>query len=131
MEKTDFNGIIDVIENGSELYIGILPNINMVNYGYYYSNNEFVFYCLGKDEVIDIVKNIIDKNKSIHFIKWSDSDKIVQGNGNVTLLETVEEKTNGLRYIMKQKNEHEINQNGILDLFIFKIVVENVYIVYH
>ena len=130
MEKTDFNEILDVFKTGTELNLGIFPNTNIVKYGYSCIGEEFILYLQGIEK-IDIVRNYVEKNKSVNFNKWSIKGKMVSGHGNVTILETKEEKTNGLKYIMKQQtemgNKYNINDNELEELFVFKILVENIY----
>jgi len=132
MIKTDINEIIEVFEKDTDLFIGLMPNIKKVIHGYYYNDIEFIIYLQPENEVIDIIKNIVETEKTINFIKWSDSSKIIQGNGDVVLLETDEEKINGLNYIVKQtgkNNNYDVNKNDIKDLIIIKLKVENVYLI--
>ena len=130
MEKTNFSEILDVFETGTELNLGIFPNTHIVKYGYSCINNEFILYLQGVEK-IDTIKNYVNTNESVNFNKYSSKGKMVSGDGTVTILETKEEKINGLKYIMKQQtetgNEYNINENELDDLFVFKILVENIY----
>ena len=130
MERANFNEILDVFETGTELNLGIFPNTNIVKYGYSFINNEFILYLHGAEKT-DINKDYLKTNKSVNFNKYSSKGKMVSGDGNVTILETKEEKINGLKYIKKQQtkmgNEYNINENEIDDLLVFKISVENIY----
>ena len=128
MEITNFNEISDVFETGTELNLGIIPNTNIVKYGYSY-NNEFILYLQGLEK-IDKIKNYLETDKYAKFYKWSSKGKMVNGEGNVTILETKDEKINGLKYIMKQQNtsnDCKINEGELENIFIIKILVEKVY----
>ena len=134
MEKTNFNEISDVFETGTELNIGLFPNKNILKYGFSCVDNELSLYLQAhQDEIINIIKNYVDKNKQINFYKWS-SKGMVSGEGVVKILETKEEKINGLTIIIKQQtgNDKEItfDENVFNNLFLFKITVENLYKMY-
>ena len=132
MEERHINEILEVFVKGTELNIGLLPDTKVAKYGYSYSNNEFILYIKGSDEVIDIIKNCVKDNKAAHFNKWAIDGKFVTGYGTVKIMETNEEKIYGLNFIVKQETENDIeqyiNDNKINELFIFKIVVENTYL---
>ena len=133
MEKINFNEIIDVFEIGTELNIGIFPNKNTVKYGFSCIDNKLTLYLQASDENIKIIKNYVSENKQVNFYKWS-SKGMVSGDGIVKILDTKEEKTNGLKYIMEQQTktdkENNFNENELKDLFIIKILVENMYKIY-
>jgi hypothetical protein len=61
--------------------------------------------------------------------KWSKGGYFVTGDGSVIILETVEEKTNGLKKILEQQAMAEsinnINENEIINLFLFKVIVKS------
>jgi hypothetical protein len=129
MKEKDFNEILDVFVNGTELNLGLYPNTNIVEYGYSYIDNKLIFYLKGKER-IDIIKKYVETNDLVHFYKYSSKGKLVNGEGNVKILETKEEKMNGLKYIKKQQtgldNENNINENDLKDIFIFKVLVEKI-----
>jgi len=129
MKEKNFNEILDIFASGTELNLGMLPNTNIVKYGYSYIDNKLTSYLQGKEK-IDIIKNYVKSNSIVHFNKFSTKGKLINGDGNVKILETKEEKINGLKYIMKQQsrlnNENNINENDLKELFIFQILVENV-----
>jgi hypothetical protein len=131
MEKINFNEIVDVFEINTELNIGIFPNKNIVKYGFSCIDNELTLYIQVSDENIN--KDSVSENKQINFYKWS-SKGIVSGDWIVKILETKKEKTNGLKYIMKQQikmgKEYSFNENELDDLYIIKILVENMYKTY-
>jgi len=133
MKKINFNEIIDVFETGTELNIGIFPNKNIVKYGFSCIDNELTLYLQAPDENIKTIKNCVSKNKQVNLYKWSGKG-MVSGDGIVKILETKEEKTNGLKYITEQQTkmdkEYNFNENELEDLFIFKILVENMYKMY-
>jgi hypothetical protein len=133
MEKINFNKIADVFEKDTELNIGIFPNKNTVKYGFSCIDNELTLYLQALDENINIIKNYVSENKQINFYTWS-SKGMVSGDGIIKILETKEEKINGLKYIMEQQTkinkEYNYNENELEDLFIIKILVENIYKMY-
>ena len=133
MKKIDFNEIADVFETGTELNIGIFPNKDIVKYGFSFTDNELTLYLQAPDENIKTIKNYVSENKQVNFYKWS-SKGMVSGDGIVKILETKEEKTNGLKYIMEQQTkmdkEYNFNENEPDDLFLIKISVENMYKMY-
>ena len=133
MKKIKINEIVDVFEINTELNIGIFPNKNIVKYGFSCIDNELTLYIQVPDENININKNSISENKQVNFYKWS-SKGMVSGDGIVKILETKEEKMNGLKYIMKQQTrmdkEYSFNENELEDLYIIKILVENMYKTY-
>jgi hypothetical protein len=133
VEKININEIADVFETGTELNIGIFPNKNIVKYGFSRINNELTLYLQVPDENINFIKNYVSKNKQVNFYKWSGKG-MVSGDGIVKILETKEEKTNSLKYIVEQQTkmdkEYNFNKNEFEDLFIIKILVENMYKMY-
>ena len=133
MEKINFNEIVDVFETGTELNIGIFPNKNIVKYGFSCIDNELALYLQVPDENINFIKNYVSKNKQVNFYKWSGKG-MVSGDGIVKILETKEEKTNSLKYIMEQQakmdKENNFDENEQENLFIIKILVENMYKMY-
>jgi len=131
MKKINFNEIIDVFEINTELNLGIFPNKNIVKYGFSCIDNELTLYIQAPDENIN--KDSVSENKQINFYKWSNKG-MVSGDGIVKILETKEEKINGLKYIIKQQTktdkEYSFNENELEDLHIIKILVENMYKTY-
>jgi len=133
MEKINFNEIVDVFEIGTELNIGIFPNKNIVRYGFSCIDNELILYLQVPDEKINLIKNYVTENKQVNFYKWSGKG-MVSGDGIVKILKTKEEKTNGIKYIMEQQTkidkESNFNENEFEDLFLIKVLVENMYKMY-
>jgi hypothetical protein len=133
MEKKDISEVLEFLENGTEINIGIIPDTKTVKYGYDYINNELILYLQGYGEVIDIIKNYIKKYNVAHFIKWGKNSKSVSGDGNIKILENEDDKLDGLNKIIKQYNknnvEYDIIVNNLNELFIFEINVENVYFI--
>ena len=131
MEKINFNEIVDVFEIDTELNLGIFPNNNIVKYGFSCIDNKLTLYLQAPDE--NIIKNSVSENEQINFYKWT-AKGMVSGDGIVKILETKEEKTNGLKYIMEQQTkmdkEYNFNENELDDLFIIKILVKNMYKMY-
>ena len=127
MEKPEFNSIIEAINHGSKLYIGLMPNIEEVNFGYSYLNNKLIFFCQGNNKSKEKLYNYITNHKLVNFIKWSDEGNVIEGAGIVTLLVTKVEKINGLNYIKMLNTEFDFDEYNITDLIIFKIEVENIY----
>jgi len=128
MEKKDISDVLENFAHGTELNIGLLPNLKVVKYGYDYINNELKLYLQGVGETADI----LNKNKVAHFIKWGNNCKNVSGDGKVKILEDEDEKLDGLNKIIKQHNknnvEYDIVVNDLNELFIFEINVENTYL---
>jgi len=133
MIKINFNEIVDVFEIDTELNLGIFPNKNIVKYGFSCIDNELSLYLQAPYEKINIIKNYVNEGKQVNFYKWS-SKGMVSGDGIVKILETKVEKINGLKYIMEQhtkmNKEYNFNENELEDLFIIKILVENMYKIY-
>jgi len=126
MEQADFNNVVDAFNDNAALYLGIMPNIDEVKFGYSYINSKFTLYCQATDRSIKELKKRVLNNKSIHFIKWAKNGNIIQGDGIVIILETKEERGNGINYILKHyKEKNELNINDIDNLFLFKIEVNN------
>jgi hypothetical protein len=131
MQIKNFNEISDVFEIGTELNLGVFPDSNVVKYGYSY-NNEFILYLQGIEK-IDKIKDYLETYKHANFYKWSSKGKMVNGEGNATILETKEEKINCLKYIMKQQktnNDYIIKEGDLENIFVFKILVEKIYRMY-
>jgi hypothetical protein len=133
MKKINFNEMADVFEIDTELNIGIFPNKNILKYGFSCIDNKLTLYLQAPHEKVNIIKNSVNENKQVNFYKWS-SKGLVSGDGIVKILETKEEKINGLKYIMKQQTkmdkEYNFNENELENLFIIKILVENMYKMY-
>jgi hypothetical protein len=133
LEKKEIHEILEYLENGTEINIGIIPDTKIVKYGYDYINNELILYLQGFDEVIDIIKNYVKKDDTAHFLKWGKNNKSVSGDGKFRILENEDDKLDGLNKVIKQHNknnvEYDIAVNNLNELFIFEINVENTYLV--
>ena len=126
MEQADFINVVEVFNDNALLYIGLMPNIDEAKFGYSYTNKNFTLYCQATDRSIKELKKKCLNNKSIHFIKWANDGNIIQGDGIVIILETIEERVNGINYILKHyKENNELNLDKIDNLFLFKIEVNN------
>ena len=125
MEQSDFNNVVEIFNESVVLYIGILPNIEEVKFGYSYIKSKFTLYCMTTDRSFNELKKRIKNNKSVNFIIWANNGKVIQGDGIAIILETKEEKVNGINYIIK--HTHEKNINEINDILLFQIEVENVF----
>jgi len=129
MEEKNIDKVLGVLENGTELNLGIFPDTNIVKYGYSNTENELSLFIQGMDKEIEKIKNYIEKNEIVNFNKWSKDGYFVSGEGNVILLETKDEKINGLKKIKEQQIKTEgnsnIDENEIMNLFLFKIIVKN------
>ena len=126
---TEFDLISYFFETGKHMNFGIFPNVVMVEYGYSYINNEFVLYIKGSNEDNNFIRNYIEKDKEAHFYKFLANGEYIIGNGSVKILETKEEKINGLKMIIKQQfgtNEGlTFDENALNDILIVMILVEN------
>jgi len=129
MEEKNFNDILKVFENGTELNLGIYPDTNIVKYGYNYTENGLTLYIQGSGKDFEKIKNYVEQNQIVHFNKWSKEGIFVRGEGTVLILKTEEEKLTGLKKIMKQQNKTESNgnfdKNEIMNLFLCEIKVNN------
>jgi len=130
MEEKDLNKILEVFSNGTELNLGIYPNTNIVKYGYDCIGKELTLYIQSSGKEIEKIKDYVEKNNVVHFNKWSKNGNFVNGDGNVTILKTEEEKLKGLKKITEQQTKKERNSNAdkneIMNLFLFEILVKNV-----
>ena len=124
MEQADFNNVVEIFNESAVLYLGIMPNIEEVKFGYSYIKSKFTLFCMATDRSLNELKKRIINNKATHFIKWANDGKIIQGDGIVILLETKEERINGINHIIKHTNEKNINETE--HLLLFKIEVKNV-----
>ena len=133
MEKIDLNVISEFFENDKQLNLGKYPNIIIMEYGYTFIDNEFVLYLKGENGNNDFIKDFIGTNNEAHFYKFARNGRHIIGNGTVKILETEEEKINGLKIIIKQQignnNGLTFDENEVNNLEIVTILVENYSIV--
>ena len=132
LEEKHTHETLEVFARGKELNIGILPNTKVVKYGYSYIDNEFTLFLQGSDEAAEIIRNCIKDNKALHFHKWASDGKFITGYGNVKILESEKEMANGLKFISNQQADKNfelyINENDINKNYVFKVLVENTYL---
>jgi nitroimidazol reductase NimA-like FMN-containing flavoprotein (pyridoxamine 5'-phosphate oxidase superfamily) len=116
------------------------PYIVPLNYGFSYDDEKLTlyFHAALEGKKLDIIK----KNNNACFEIDCDT-KLVEGTapcdygyefksiigfGKIILLETKEEKTNGLNYLMKQQTGKDIkfdfNENDLKNVVVFKMLVE-------
>jgi len=133
MKEQDLEKTLEVFKNGTELNLGIFPNTNIVKYGYDNKENELTLYIQVSDKESDKIKKYINKNETVNFNKWSKEGYFVNGEGNTIILKTNEEKTGALKKISEQQTKTEsninISENEITNLFLFKIIVNDMTII--
>jgi hypothetical protein len=129
MAEMDLNIVLDFFDNGKQLNLGQYQNAVLVEYGYTHINNELILYLKGSNEDNDFIKNYIGLNNTADFYKFSNQGNYIIGNGSAKILETKEEKINGIKIIIKQQtgsnNGLIFDENKLNDLIIVTVIVEN------
>jgi hypothetical protein len=129
MAEIDINIISDFFAIGREINLGQFQNAVVVKYGYTHINNELILYLKGSNENNDFIKNYIGINNEAHFYKFSGQGSHIVGNGSAKILETKEEKINGLKIIIKQQMGYNdgltFDENKLNELLVAKILVKN------
>jgi nitroimidazol reductase NimA-like FMN-containing flavoprotein (pyridoxamine 5'-phosphate oxidase superfamily) len=116
------------------------PYIVPLNYGFSYNDGKLTLYFHSAKEGKKL--DIIQKNNYVCFemdcdtkliggeapCDYSYEFKSIIGFGKAVLLDTKEEKINGLNYLMKQQTGKDIkfdfNENDLKNITVFKILVE-------
>jgi len=130
MEEKDIENILQVFMNGTELNLGLFPNSIIVKYGYTYNEKELALYIQGSGKELEKIKSYVEQNKTVNFNKWSKDGNLAIGGGNSRILKTKEDRLNGFKIITRQQTGKEsnnsINENEIMNLFIFEIKIKDI-----
>jgi nitroimidazol reductase NimA-like FMN-containing flavoprotein (pyridoxamine 5'-phosphate oxidase superfamily) len=143
-EITDIDEKLNIISKCKFCRLGLsennYPYIVPLNYGFSYDNGKLTLYFHSAMEGKKI--DIIQKNNNVCFEIDCDT-KLVEGEapcdygyefksiigfGKIILLDTKDEKINGLNYLMKQQTgkdiKYDFNENELKNVVVFKILVE-------
>jgi nitroimidazol reductase NimA-like FMN-containing flavoprotein (pyridoxamine 5'-phosphate oxidase superfamily) len=142
-EITEINEKIAIIDKCKVCRLGLsennLPYVIPLNYGYVYENEKLTlfFHAALEGRKIDIIR----KNNNACFeidcdtgliegniaCKYSYAFKSIIGFGKIFILETDNEKTNGLKYLMKHQTGKEMewnfSENDLKSVCVFKMDV--------
>jgi uncharacterized protein len=143
-EITDINEKLEIIAKCKVCRIGLsennYPYIVPLNYGFSYDDGKLTlfFHCAKEGKKIDI----INKNNNACFEIDCDT-KLIEGKnacdygyefksiigfGKIIILDTKDEKTNGLNYLMKQQTGKDIkfdyNEKELNNVTVFKMPVD-------
>ena len=144
-EILDTDEKISIVKNCKICRIGLsennLPYLIPLNYGYDFDNNVLTlfFHSAMEGKKIDIIKNnnnacfeidcdtqLIEGKKACNY---GYAFKSIIGFGKIVILENAEEKIDGLNKIMRHQTEKEtvydFTHNEILNVCVYKMVVEN------
>jgi nitroimidazol reductase NimA-like FMN-containing flavoprotein (pyridoxamine 5'-phosphate oxidase superfamily) len=143
-EIIDINEKIKIIEKCKICRLGLsennYPYIVPLNYGFSYDDEKLIlyFHCAMEGKKIDIIK----KNNNVCFeidcdtkliegeapCEYGYEFKSIIGFGKIILLDTKDEKINGLNFLMKQQTGKDIkynyNENELKNVIILKMFVE-------
>jgi nitroimidazol reductase NimA-like FMN-containing flavoprotein (pyridoxamine 5'-phosphate oxidase superfamily) len=142
-EIIDINDILEIIKKCKFCRIGLSENnkpyVIPLNYGYSYDNNTLVLYFHSAIEGKKL--DIIQKNNNACF-EFDCDTKLVEGKkpcdygyeyksiigfGKIIILETNEEKINGLNCLMKQQTgkdiKYDFTENELNNVMVFKLLV--------
>jgi nitroimidazol reductase NimA-like FMN-containing flavoprotein (pyridoxamine 5'-phosphate oxidase superfamily) len=143
-EITGIQDKIAIIEKCKWCRLGLsennFPYVVPLNYGYTYENEQLTLFFHGalEGKKIDIIKKnnnacfeidcdtkLIEGKKSCNY---GFEFKSVIGFGKIIFLETNDEKSNGLKYLMKhqagQDTAHDFSEDELKNVCVFKMVVE-------
>ncbi|MDR0320365.1 MAG: pyridoxamine 5'-phosphate oxidase family protein [Treponema sp.] len=143
-EITDINDKIAIIEKCKFCRIGLcennFPYIVPLNYGYNYENDKLTlfFHSALEGKKIDIIKSnnnacfeidcdtkLIEGEKPCNYSYEFSS---ITGFGKIIFLETNDEKSDGLKYLMRHQTGREIphvfSSDELKNVCVFKMVVE-------
>ena len=133
MDEKEFNEILSILEKGTELNIGLLPNTNIVKYGFDYWGKYIKLFLQVSNKDIDIINDFIKLNIKINFNKYSGKGNYFIGDGYIKKLEDEDNKLDALNYIIKQhhKNniEYEITLKNIEEYLIFELEINNIHLI--
>jgi nitroimidazol reductase NimA-like FMN-containing flavoprotein (pyridoxamine 5'-phosphate oxidase superfamily) len=143
-EITDINDKLAIIEKCKFCRIGLcennFPYVVSLNYGYTYENDELTLFFHGalEGKKIDIIKknnnacfeidcdtSLIEREEASHY---SYAYKSVIGFGKIIFMEHNEEKSTGLKHLMKHQTGKEFmydfSEDVLKKVCVFKMVVE-------
>jgi nitroimidazol reductase NimA-like FMN-containing flavoprotein (pyridoxamine 5'-phosphate oxidase superfamily) len=143
-EITGIDEKLEIIKKCKVCRIGLsennYPYIVPLNYGFSYDDGKLslYFHCAPEGKKIDIIKKnnnacfeIDCDTKLIEGIKACDYSyefKSIIGFGKIVFLETKEEKTNGLNYLMKQQTgndiKHDYDEKELRNIIILRMLVD-------
>jgi nitroimidazol reductase NimA-like FMN-containing flavoprotein (pyridoxamine 5'-phosphate oxidase superfamily) len=143
-EITDMDEKLEIIAKCKVCRLGLsennYPYIVALNYGFSHYNGQLTLYFHGAMEGKKI--DIIGKNNNVCFEIDCDT-KLVEGDGScdygyefksiigfgkIILLDSKDEKINGLNYLMKQQTgkdkKYDFKENELNNVIVFKMLVE-------
>ena len=143
-EITDIDEKLKIIAKCKICRIGLsennYPYIVPLNYGFSYDDGKLTLYFHSAAEGKKI--DIIQKNNNVCFEIDCDS-KLIEGEapcdysyefksiigfGKIIILETKDEKINGLNYLMKHQTgkdiKYDFNENNLKNIIVLKLLVE-------
>jgi len=143
-EITDVNEKLEIVAKCKVCRLGLsensFPYIVPLNYGFSWDNGKLTLYFHGAAEGKKM--DIIQKNNNACFEIDCDSKliegenpcdygyefKSILGFGKITILETNDEKIEGLNYLMKHQTgkdiKYEFGENALDNVVVLKLVVE-------
>jgi len=143
-EITDVDEKLKIIAKCKICRIGLsennYPYIVPLNYGFSYDDGKLTLYFHSATEGKKI--DIIQKNNNVCFeidceakliegeapCDYGYEFKSIIGFGKIIILETQEEKTNGLNYLMKHQTgkdkKYDFNENNLRNVTVLKLLVE-------
>ena len=133
MEDNHFNEILQVFEKGSELNVGLHPNLNVVKYGFHYLEKKITLLLQATHDEMDTIKEYLKSNLKINFNKFSKNGQYVLGDGFVKIIEDEDHKLDGINHIIKQHKKNNIEYNikakNLNELLIFELVIDNIHLI--
>ena len=140
-EVTDINEILKILDKSKIVHIGLIdgdePYVVPMNYGYTYENEKLTLYLHGATEGKKL--DIMRVNPKVFFsvecdvepfngtvaCQYGTSYSSIMGKGNARILETPEEKMQGLTLFMKTQTglDFEFNERLVSAVSFIKIEV--------
>ena len=140
-EVTDINEILKILDKSKIVHIGLIdgdePYVVPMNYGYTYENEKLTLYLHGATEGKKL--DIMRVNPKVFFsvecdvepfngtvaCQYGTSYSSIMGKGNARILETPEEKMQGLTLFMKTQTglDFDFNERLVSAVSVIKIEV--------
>ena len=140
-EVTDINEILKILDNSKIVHIGLIdgdePYVVPMNYGYTYKNEQLTLYLHGATEGKKL--DIMRVNPKVFFsvecdvepfngtvaCQYGTSYSSIMGKGKARILETPEEKMQGLTLFMKTQTglDFKFNERLVSAVSVIKIEV--------
>ena len=130
MENNEFSEMLEILEKGSQLNVGLYPELKVVRYGYHYLDKRITLFLQAEQNDINFIKDFIKLNVKINFNKWSSNGNYIIGDGYCKILEDDNQKLDGLSYIIKQHNknnlDYDIDVKSLDEILIIEFYIENI-----